>query len=68
MKSRTLLLARFLREVEKIKNIDVIILELKKILLNNTKETNGKIPENKTKNREQEYLNNIIRKYSRNKK
>ena len=33
MKSRTLLLARILREIEKIKDVDDVVLNLKKILI-----------------------------------
>ena len=67
MKSRTLLLARILREIEKIKDIDNVVLNLKKILVENTNEE-GKTPQNKVKNRDKKYLDNIIEKYSRNKK
>ena len=67
MKSRTLLLARILREIEKIKDIDDVVLNLKKILVENTNEE-GKTPQNKVKNRDKKYLDNIIEKYSRNKK
>ena len=67
MKSRTLLLARILREIEKIKDIDNVVLNLKKILVENTNEE-GETPQNKVKNRDKKYLDNIIEKYSRNKK
>ena len=67
MKSRTLLLARILREIEKIKDVDDVVLNLKKILVENTNEE-GKTPQNKVKNRDKKYLDNIIEKYSRNKK
>ena len=67
MKSRTLLLARILREIEKIKDIDDVVLNIKKIIVENTNEE-GKTPQNKVKNRDKKYLDNIIEKYSRNKK
>lgn len=67
MKSRTLLLARILREIEKIKDVDSVVLNLKKILTENINEED-KTPQNKGKNRDKKYLDNIIEKYSRNKK
>lgn len=67
MKSRTLLLARILREIEKIKDVDSIVLNLKKILTENINEED-KTSQNKGKNRDKKYLDNIIEKYSRNKK
>lgn len=67
MKSRTLLLARILREIEKIKDVDDIVLNLKKILTKNTNEED-KTTQNKGENRDKKYLDSIIEKYSRNKK
>lgn len=67
MKSRTLLLARILREIEKIKDVDSVVLNLKKILTENINEED-KTSQNKGKNRDKKYLDNIIEKYSRNKK
>ena len=67
MKSRTLLLARILREIEKIKDIDDVVLNLKKILIKNINEEDRTV-QNKGKNRDKKYLDSIIEKYSRNKK
>ena len=67
MKSRTLLLARILREIEKIKDVDDVVLNLKKILIKNINEEDRTV-QNKGKNRDKKYLDSIIEKYSRNKK
>ena len=67
MKSRTLLLARILREIEKIKDVDDVVLNLKKILIKNINEEDRTV-QNKGKNRDEKYLDSIIEKYSRNKK
>ena len=67
MKSRTLLLARILREIEKIKDVDDVVLNLKKILIKNINEED-RTAQNKGKNRDKKYLDSIIEKYSRNKK
>ena len=67
MKSRTLLLARILREIEKIKDVEDFVLNLKKILIKNINEEDRTV-QNKGKNRDKKYLDSIIEKYSRNKK
>ena len=67
MKSRTLLLARILREIEKIKDVDDVVLNLKKIFIKNINEEDRTV-QNKGKNRDKKYLDSIIEKYSRNKK
>ena len=67
MKSRTLLLARILREIEKIKDVDDVVLNLKKILIKNINEEDRTV-QNKGKNTDKKYLDSIIEKYSRNKK
>ena len=67
MKSRNLLLARILREIEKIKDVDDVVLNLKKILIKNINEEDRTV-QNKGKNRDKKYLDSIIEKYSRNKK
>ena len=67
MKSRTFLLARILREIEKIKDVDDVVLNLKKILIKNINEEDRTV-QNKGKNRDKKYLDSIIEKYSRNKK
>ena len=67
MKSRTLLLARILREIEKIKDVDDVVLNLKKIIIKNINEEDRTV-QNKGKNRDKKYLDSIIEKYSRNKK
>ena len=67
MKSRTLLLARILREIEKIKDVDDVVLNLKKILIKNINEEDRTV-QNKGKNRDKKYIDSIIEKYSRNKK